>query len=81
MLTVVIFGLGWVSVELEGTETAVGYDLASLEPIGLPNQSTETSVTSPTSLTSPTLPTSPIWPEADGSQRTESTESIRKGPR
>ena len=33
LLTVVIFGLGWVSVELEGAQTGVGYDLASLESI------------------------------------------------
>jgi len=60
LLTVVIFGLGWVAVEL---------DLASLEPIGMPSPPTATS------------PVSPIWPKTAGSQRSESTESARKGPR
>ena len=62
LLTVVIFGLGWVSVELEGAQTGVGYDLASLESIGMPSPPTTTS------------PTGSIWPGAGDSQWTESTE-------
>ena len=69
LLTVVIFGLGWVAVELGGAKTRVGYDLASLEPIGMPSPPTAT------------FPVSPVWPKTDGSQRSESTESTRKGPR
>ncbi len=66
LLSVVIFGLGWVSLELGGAETGVGYDLAALEPIGTP---------------SPPTATAPIWRESVASQRTESTEAARKGPR
>jgi hypothetical protein len=72
LLTVVIFGLGWVAVELGGAEARVGYDLASLEPIGMSR---------PPTATPPISPISPIWPKAAGSQRTESTDVTRKGPR